>query len=145
MSLNEYVLILAVILIISDFFLASDIATHIAWLLVACLISYNIDMPFLYHILIAFAAWVGLIFFHYLIWQKLMHSFVNRFISKDKLVVGLNNLVGMSAKIKEINGIVMAQVAGDLYEILNDDFIYSDKTFYVTEVNDGKVQLKIKE
>ncbi len=143
MSLNEFVILISILLIILDFFLVTDVTTHIAWLLIACLISFNIEMHFLYHILLVVLIWIILIAFHYMIWKKIMIVFVNKYISQDKIVVGINNLIGMSGYTKKIDNHLMAEVNGDLYEIINFNELNENIKFCVEAIQDGKLIIKI--
>ncbi len=94
MSLTEIIFLIAAILMLIDIFFASDIPTHIAYILVTINIIKEFDVPWLYKILMGLIIWFGLILFHYFLWRKVLEKINDRFIAPSIHKGGIEGLVG---------------------------------------------------
>ena len=137
LTLNHTLFILALILIVIDFFVASDILTHIAYLILAYLIATNIPLHFMYKILIGLLCWFAIIAAHYLLFRKLIQKMINQKIAPDKYRSGSEGLVNMIGEIKEIEQKKMILLEGDLWPIENPDNLQSGQKAKVVEVKEG--------
>ena len=115
MSFNEILIISALILILIDIFFASDIPTHIAYLILTFTIAKEIELTLLYQILLGVLIWFGLVIFHYTIWRKVLEKINDKFISPSHHKGGLEALIGRNGVIKEIEGKKFVSVNEELY------------------------------
>ena len=65
LSFNQTILSVAVLLVAMDFFLPTDVPTHIAYILVCALVAITIHAHILIKILSRLLAWFGFVVFHY--------------------------------------------------------------------------------
>lgn len=126
MSFNEILIISALILILIDIFFASDIPTHIAYLILTFTIAKEIELALLYQILFGILIWFGLVIFHYTVWRKVLEKINDRFISPSHHKGGLDALIGKTGIIKEIDGKKFVSINEELYsfkpEIDSEEF-----------------------
>ncbi len=145
MSLNLTLLLLAVILMLIDFFFQTDIPTHIAYMILAFLIARNVDLHIMYRVIIGVCAWGAIVAFHYLVWRSVVQTVTNTLIAPDRYKSGADGLVGRAGTIEEIHGVKMLRVRGDFWACSNiEDFSDGDKV-EVTAVADGVLTAKIQE
>jgi len=143
LTLNETLFILAIILIVADFFLqATDIPTHIAYIILSVLIAINIPFHFMYKILIGLLAWFAIVAFHYLFWRRLGQKIINKFIAPDKYKDGAEGLVDTVGEIKEIEQQKMIMVKGDLWPIDSTEDIRAGEKVKVVKVENGILTVK---
>lgn len=145
LTLSETLIILAVILIVADFFYQSDILTHIAYIIFVVLIATNIHFHFMYEILICLLAWFAIVGFHYLLWRRSIQPLINKFIAPDKYKDGAEGLVNTVGEIKEIEQQKMVMVKGDLWPIDSTDDVRAGERVKVVKVENGILTVKIVE
>jgi len=116
MSLTEMLFIIAAILVVVDFFITTDIPTHIAYVIIVVNIIRHPDIHFLYKILFGLLLWFALVAFHYLVWRGLVLRFTNRFIAPDRHLDGARGRIGMNGTICCRNGSIFVSVQGDLWK-----------------------------
>lgn len=104
MTLNEIFIIVAIILIVIDIFFASDIPTHIAYIIFTYLLAKEIELSILYQILFGVLIWFALVVIHYLIWKNIIEKINDRLIAPNKHKDGLDIFIGEKGLIKEIDG-----------------------------------------
>lgn len=121
MSINEILVVIALLLIVIDIFFASDLPTHIAYVLITLRIVKEIDMSILYQILFGVLIWFGLVIFHYTIWSKIIEKINDKYISPRKHVGGIEGLVGKDGVIKEIEGNLFISINEELYQFESID------------------------
>ena len=107
-------LILAILLIVVDLFFASDILTHVAYVLLCVIVARLLPIHLLYKILFAVLVWFGLVAMHYTVWKHLVQKVANRIIAPDRYLTGSDGLVGLVGEIKEIEGAKVIELKGDL-------------------------------
>jgi len=113
MTINEILIVSAIILIVIDIFFASDIPTHIAYIVLTITITKEINMPFLYQILFGVLIWFALVIFHYTLWRTVIERVNEKFIAPSKHIGGLEGFIGKEGLIKEIEG--------EKYIFINDE------------------------
>ena len=116
LSLPQTLIVLALILVIVDVFVQSDVATHVAYILVAFTAAYLVPVHILFRIIIGLLAWGGLVWFHYALWRSAATHIVNALIAPTKYQTGAPGLVGAKGTIKEVQGKKMVSVQGDLWD-----------------------------
>lgn len=104
MTINEILIVSAIILILVDIFFASDFPTHLAYIILTFTIAKEIDMPILYQILFGVLIWFALVIFHYTIWRKVIEKINDKFIAPRKHIGGLEGFIGQEGIIKEVEG-----------------------------------------
>ena len=142
LTLNETLFILAVILIVADFFWQTDIPTHIAYIILSVLIAINIPFHFMYKILIGLLAWFAIVGFHYLFWRQFIQTIINKFIAPDKYKDGADGLVDMIGEIREIEQQKMVMVKGDLWPIDPTENVRAGEKVKVVKVKNGILTVK---
>ena len=137
LGLNETLFVLAVILIVVDFFCRSDVLTHVAYMIFAVLIGVNIHVHLMYRILICLLAWFAIIALHYLLWRRCVQRLVNKLIAPDKYKDGADGLVGLVGEIKEVEQQKMVMVKGDLWPIGSCGDVRAGEKGKVVKVENG--------
>jgi membrane protein implicated in regulation of membrane protease activity len=126
-----------VILVLVDFFVLSDILTHIAYVLVAIVVARLFELQLLYRIIIGVCTWFAVVACHYVFWRSFVQTFVNKVISPDKYKEGARGLVGLEGKIEEAEGRKMLRLKGDLWQCSNSDEFKDGDNVKVAEETDG--------
>lgn len=142
MDFNHIIILTAVILIIVDFFIPSDLPTFIAYALLAFLVAWNVDVPFLYKILICLVSWFVLVAFHFTIWKIVVQKIVNQFIAPTKHQDGPARLIGATGKLRFIENQWFIQIDGDIWPCETASEMLEGKPVQVTDFQDGIIKIK---
>lgn len=142
MDFNHIIILTAVILIIVDFFIPSDLPTFIAYALLAFLVSWNVDVPFLYKILICLVSWFVLVAFHFTIWKNVVQKIVNHYIAPTKHLDGPKRLIGATGKLRFIEDQWFVQIDGDIWPCDKISEMLEGKQVQVTDFQDGIIKIK---
>ena len=132
MTINEILIVSAIILILVDIFFASDFPTHLAYIIVTFTLAKEIDVPILYQILFGILIWIALVVFHYTIWRKVIEKLNDKLIAPSKHKGGLDGFIGKEGIIKEVEG--------DKYIFINDEIHQFETDKEITVGNKYKVQ-----
>jgi len=97
MTINEILIVSAIILMVVDIFFTSDFPTHLAYVIVTVVIAKGIDAPVLYQILFGVLIWFALVIFHYTVWRKIIEQVNDRLIAPSKHKGGLDGFIGKKA------------------------------------------------
>ncbi|NQU32445.1 MAG: hypothetical protein HQ521_04355 [Bacteroidetes bacterium] len=135
MTINEILIVSAIILILVDIFFASDFPTHLAYIILTFTIAKEIDMPILYQILFGILIWVALVIFHYTIWRKVIEKINDKLIAPSKHKGGLDGFIGKEGIIKEVEG--------EKYIFINDE-IHQFETEKEIQIGNKYIVLNIK-
>ena len=141
-SLNQTIILVAVILVVADFFIPTDLPTHIAYVLLCALVGINIHAHVLIRILCALLAWFALVAFHYCFWRATLQKIVNKFIAPDRFRSGAEALVGNEGSIREVEGNKMVKVKGDLWPCHGVENMSEGTRVMVVGVTDGVLDLR---
>ena len=144
LSLNQTVILIAIILVLIDIFVPSEIPTHIAYILLSGLVALNIDAHTLVRIVVALLAWFSLVAFHYFIWRSFVQKFVNQVIAPDRFKGGAEGVVGMVGVIRVIEGNVMVKVSGDLWPCSGSGDWADGESVTIVSEEDGELEVKRK-
>lgn len=142
LSLNQTVILIAIILVLLDIFVPSEIPTHIAYVLVSGLVALNVDAHALVRIIIALLAWFSLVSFHYFIWRSFVQRLVNQVIAPDRFKGGAEGIVGAVGVIRVIEGKVMVSVSGDLWPCSRFENSVDGESVKVVSEKDGVLEVK---
>ncbi len=130
MTINEILIVSAIILILADIFFASDVPTHIAYLLLTFTFAKEIDMPILYQIGFGVLIWFALVVFHYTIWRKVIEKINDKYIAPRKHTGGIEGFIGKEGVIKEVEGNKFILVNDELYQFeseTNQEIVVGNK------------------
>jgi|LFRM01.1.fsa_nt_gb membrane protein implicated in regulation of membrane protease activity len=141
MTFEGYLIAIAFILIAVDIFVASDIPTHISYILFTYVLSKGLPIHFMYRILAGIVFWFLLIGFHYFIWKKLVTVFVNKFVAPEKKAAGIDALKGENGEIKEIEGKKLVKVNEELFPYQCDVELQPGSRIKVVGNKDGVLKI----
>ncbi len=137
LSLNQIVLLVAVILIVIDIFIASDIPTHVAYVLCCIIIALNTDVHPIVQVLVGLLAWFLLITFHYFVWKTLITTIANRFIAPDRYHVGADGLKGKTGIVRVVDGEKMVSVQGDVWPCTGAEHLEDGDKVIILSADNG--------
>ena len=115
LSLPQTLLVVALILAIADIFVQSDVATHVAYVLVSIAVVIWTPVHPLFRVIVGLVAYAALVYLHYAFWREIASSWVNKKIAPTKYRSGIRGLIGEEAVIREIDGKQMLSCQGDLW------------------------------
>lgn len=139
MTINEILIISAIILILVDIFFASDFPTHLAYIIVTFTIAKEIDMPILYQILFGILIWVVLVIFHYTIWRKVIEKINDKLIAPSKHKGGLDGFIGKEGIIKEVEGEKYIFINDEIHQFETDKEIIVGNKYKVLNIKSNKL------
>ena len=142
LSLNQTILLVSAILVLVDFFIPSDVPTHIAYILLCVLVGINIPAHILIKILCAVLAWFAFVTFHYCFWRATVQKFVNNIIAPDRFQSGAEGLIGSSGIIREIDENKMVKVKGDLWPCHGAENLSEGTLVTVVSAKNGILNIK---
>ncbi len=131
MSINEILLVSALILLVIDIFFVSDIPTHIAWVLVTVTLAKEINVPILYQILLGVVIWFALVVFHYTLWRKVIEKINDKFIAPTKHQTGIQHLMGQKGVITNIDGKLLLLINEELHPFKTDKQVHEGEIYVV--------------
>lgn len=118
---NTSLLLAALILILVDFFLISDVTTHIAYILICFVIARSVDAGIQYQIIVGLLSWFAVVTFHYVILRSVILKFANKFLSPDKYKTGAAGLVGETGEVVKKENTTMIRARGDLWPVAEQE------------------------
>ena len=137
LSLTETTIVAAVILVLLDVFLASDIPSHVAYILICILVGLHIPAPPLVQVMVGFVAWFAILAFHYLFWRTWIQRAVDRFVAPDRFISGPASAVGGSGTIVLINDTRMVRFRGDLWPCRGPSTLCNGEQVRIVAEQDG--------
>lgn len=129
------------ILILVDVFLAYEIPTHVAYILLTIVIVLELDTGIVQKILLGTLVWFGFLVFHYLVWRRLIEKIHDRIIAPQKHTGGIEGLIGKIGTVREIGGTRFILVNEELYEfesVGNKDIIIGH-TYKIIKTSSNKL------
>lgn len=145
LTANQTLLGIAALLIVIDFFVASDALTHVAYVLLSILVALHVDVHPLYRSLAGCGAWFALVAFHYLVWRKALRRFADRVVAPDHFKDAPQRVVGAVGELKVIEERRMVAIDGDLWPLdpaQAGEAFAAGHAVRVVKVNDGAVQVE---
>jgi len=139
MTINEILIVSAIILILVDIFFASDFPTHLAYIILTFTIAKEIDMPILYQILFGILIWVALVIFHYTIWRKVIEKINDKLIAPSKHKGGLDGFIGKEGIIKEVEGEKYIFINDEIHQFETEKEIQIGNKYIVLNVKSNKL------
>jgi membrane protein implicated in regulation of membrane protease activity len=120
MSINEYLLVFAAILIIIDFVIPTNIPHFIAYGLIVYVGVSTIDIPIIYQVFFGIISYFILVILYLVFWRKVIEKFVDKFVAPKNHVGGSEGLIGKVGTIKEVNGKLFFYIYEELHEFKSD-------------------------
>lgn len=139
MTINEILIVSAIILIVVDIFFASDFPTHLAYIILTATIAKEIDMPILYQILFGILMWFVLVVFHYTLWRKVIEKINDKLIAPTKHQSGIDGFIGKEGVIKEIEGEKYILINDEIHQFDSDKEITIGNTYTVKNTKSNKL------
>ena len=139
MTINEILIVSAIILVLIDIFFVSDLPTHIAYIIITFTIAKEIDVPILYQLLFGVLIWFALVVFHYTFWRKVIEKINDKFISPRKHIGGIKGLIGKEGLIKEVEGKQFIFINDELYQFESDEQIIIGNKYKILDTNSNKL------
>jgi len=118
---NQSLILIAIILMLVDIFIPTDITTFIAYIIFSYLIAHNIDVPILYQIIIGILSWWGMVVLHYYFFRKHIRTLTDRFIAPTKIKSGIAVHYGKTGQVILIENKLMFQIEDELYFFIEQD------------------------
>lgn len=139
LSLDHALLVVALILIVIDFFVPTDLPTHIGYLILAYLAGTNVPLPVLYQVLLGVFAWFAVLAFHYTLWRGFTRRIVHKFIAPTRYRSGMAGMVEGTGILREREGKRLVEVHGDLYPCEERGAIADGETVRILEARNGRL------
>ena len=139
MTINEILIVSAIILILVDIFFASDFPTHLAYIILTFTFAKEIDMPILYQVLFGILIWVSLVVFHYTVWRKVIEKINDKLIAPSKHKGGLDGFVGKEGIIKEVEGVNFLFINDEIHQFETDKTITIGNKYLVLNIKSNKL------
>jgi membrane protein implicated in regulation of membrane protease activity len=139
MTINEILIVSAILLIIVDIFFASDFPTHLAYIILTFTIAKEIDMPILYQILFGVLIWFALVVFHYTLWRKFIEKIDDKLIAPTKHKSGIDGFIGAEGVIKEIEGRKYILINDEVHQFETEKEITIGNTYTVINTKSNKL------
>jgi len=139
MTINEILIVSAIILILVDIFFASDFPTHLAYIILTFTFAKEIDMPILYQVLFGILIWVSLVVFHYTVWRKVIEKINDKLIAPSKHKGGLDGFVGKEGIIKEVEGVNFLFINDEIHQFETDKIITIGNKYLVLNIKSNKL------
>ncbi|MCK6474826.1 MAG: hypothetical protein L6R28_24160 [Planctomycetes bacterium] len=145
LTANQTLLGIAALLVAIDFFIATDLPTHVAYVLLSILVALNVDVHPLYRSLAGCGAWFALVVFHYLVWRQVLRRFADRVVTPDRFKDAPQRVVGAVGELKVIEERRMVAIDGDLWPLdpaQAGEAFAAGHAVRVVKVNGGAVQVE---
>ncbi len=142
LGFTETIIVIAAILIVIDVFFPTDVTSHIALILFAFLVYWNLEYHFLYRLLYGALSWFVLVGVYYTVWRVLAQRLTNRFLTPDKYITPTDDLKGTREIFRIIDGREMVSVDGDLWPCKVDGGAKNYDSVEITDSTDGILTVK---
>ena len=144
MGPTETLLALALLLLILDVFLVSEITTVIAYILVATALVQNLEISLIYQLIIGSSLFGILLLLHFVVWRKTLQNFMNTKVAPDIFVSGQERLIGKKGVIVTLDSSVMVRIEDELVPVINEGNIFSEDDEVIVEgVVDGNCKVSL--
>ena len=144
MGPTETLLALALLLLILDVFLASEITTVIAYILVATALVQNLEISIIYQLIIGSSLFGILLLLHFAVWRKTLQNFMNTKVAPDIFVSGQERLIGKKGVIVTLDSSVMVRIEDELVPVINEGKNFSENDEVIVEgVVDGNCKISL--
>jgi membrane protein implicated in regulation of membrane protease activity len=139
----ESLIAIAIILILLDVFIPTEILSHIAIVLLCVAVFWLLEIPILWRIAASIFAWFVMVGGYYLFWKQVVTQVGNKFIAPTRFKTSVESIVGSSGVVEEIEGSVMCRVQDELWPIEDCKFCVGTAVSVVS-IEEGKLILEAK-
>jgi membrane protein implicated in regulation of membrane protease activity len=144
MGPTETLLALALLLLILDVFLVTEITTVIAYILVATALVQNLEISIIYQLIIGSSLFGILLLLHFAVWRKTLQNFMNTEVAPDIFVSGQERLIGKKGVIVTLDSSVMVRIEDELVPVINEGKNFSENDEVIVEgVIDGNCKISL--
>ncbi len=144
MGPTETLLALALLLLILDVFLVTEITTVIAYILVATALVQNLEISIIYQLIIGSSLFGILLLLHFVVWRKTLQNFMNTKVAPDIFVSGQERLIGKKGVIVTLDSSVMVRIEDELVPVINEGKNFSENDEVIVEgVIDGNCKISL--
>ena len=144
MGPTETLLALALLLLILDVFLVTEITTVIAYILVATALVQNLEISIIYQLIIGSSLFGILLLLHFAVWRKTLQNFMNTKVAPDIFVSGQERLIGKKGVIVTLDSSVMVRIEDELVPVINEGKNFSENDEVIVEgVIDGNCKISL--
>lgn len=144
MGPTETLLALALLLLILDVFLVTEITTVIAYILVATALVQNLEISIIYQLIIGSSLFGILLLLHFVVWRKTLQNFMNTKVAPDIFVSGQERLIGKKGVIVALDSSVMVRIDDELVPVINEGKNFSENDEVIVEgVVDGNCKVSL--
>ena len=144
-SIYEFLLILGLILIAVDFFVASDVLSLIAYVVLSYLVVHAADLPLMYSILLGIGVWFVIVALHYTLFRKLISKFCNKVVAPTVIEEDpLTRYVGHETAVVTVDGKNLLRIEGDLVAFQDSEKYEEGDLLRVTSFDEGNLQVETK-
>ena len=144
MGPTETLLALALLLLILDAFLVTEITTVIAYILVATALVQNLDISLIYQLIIGSSLFGILLLLHFVVWKETLQNFMNSKVAPDIFVSGQERLIGKKGVIVTLDSSVMVRIEDELVPVINEGKNFSENDEVIVEgVIDGNCKISL--
>lgn len=141
-TIYELLLLLALLLVVLDFFFLTDVLSVVAYALMSYLVVHAINPPFIYGVIIGIVIWVSMGFLHYAIFKTLIQKICNQLIAPSRIEVDpLSRYVGKETKVVVVEGKKMLRLEGDLIAFENSENFKEGEIVKVASFADGIIKV----
>jgi len=133
MGPTETLLALALLLLILDAFLVTEITTVIAYILVATALVQNLDISLIYQLIIGSSLFGILLLLHFVVWKETLQNFMNSKVAPDIFVSGQERLIGKKGVIVTLDSSVMVRIEDELVPVINEGKNFSENDEVLVE------------
>lgn len=121
-SLYELLMVSAVILVIVDFFVQSDLLTFIGYIILSLVVVLMADLPLMYGIVLGVVVLCSVGLLHYCFFKKIISMMCNKVIAPSVIEdEPLTRCIGQTALVVSVEGRMMLRLEGDLVDFKNHD------------------------
>ena len=144
MGPTETLLAIALLMIIIDVFLVTEITTVIAYILVATALVQNLDVSLIYQLVIGSALFGILLLLHFVVWRQTLQKYMNTQVAPDIFISGQDRLIGKKGVIVFKDSSVMVRIEDELVPIVAEGFNFSeDDQVFVEEIIEGNCKVSL--
>jgi len=144
MGPTETLLAIALLMIIIDVFLVTEITTVIAYILVATALVQNLDVSLIYQLVIGSALFGILLLLHFVVWRQTLQKYMNTQVAPDIFISGQDRLIGKKGVIVFTDSSVMVRIEDELVPIVAEGFNFSeDDQVFVEEIIEGNCKVSL--
>jgi len=144
MGPTETLLAIALLMIIIDVFLETEITTVIAYILVATAMVQNLDVSLIYQMVFGSALFGILLLLHFVVWRQTLQKYMNTRVAPDLFISGQDRLIGKKGVIVFTDSSVMVRIEDELVPVVSEDFNFSeDDQVIVEEIIEGNCKVSI--